>query len=252
MGHQVRYKQNQSNDEPYEPFFCYQVTELYPCDVMVCCSSCSTWRHAFCGGHYRYTGHSITDSTSTFLPLCDRCHEEEPILNQNPQSKALIERQRNQLVRRALATSHVMRHASFAKHGGTYKWPLGSGLGYRPKERVKVRVRELERLLVNINDSELYTDRQNMLLFLQRDTAKQCPAGYETPRRNFFDPEDDYLLQLFPLKQKDDAPNCQIPENEIENDSHHTTESSQSSLDSSLEETNIFPNSLEEMSMFEK
>merc|ERR1712176_504309 len=285
MGHQVRYKQNPSNDEPYEPFFCYQVTELYPCDVMVCCSTCSTWRHAFCGGHYRYTGHSITDSTSTFLPLCDRCHEEEPILNQNPQSKALIERQRNQLVRRALATSHVMRHASFAKHGGTYKWPLGSvsathigghtrsvharhersekqwsemamklgnGLGYRPKERVKVRVRELERLLVNINDSELYTDRQNMLLFLQRDTAKQCPAGYETPRRNFFDPEDDYLLQLFPLKQKDDAPNCQIPENEIENDSHHTTESSQSSLDSSLEETNIFPNSLEEMSMFEK
>merc|ERR1711933_587691 len=119
-------------------------------------------------------------------PLCDRCHEEEHILNQNPQSKVLIERQRNQLVRRAPATSHVMRHASFAKHGGTYKWPLGSvsathigghtrsvharhersekqwsemamklgnGLGYRPKERVKVRARELERLLVNINDS---------------------------------------------------------------------------------------------------
>jgi len=34
-------------------------------------------------------------------------------------------------------------------------------------------------------------DRHNMMLFLQNDTSKLCPAGFEVPRRNIFDPEDD-------------------------------------------------------------
>jgi hypothetical protein len=79
-----------------------------------------------------------------------------------------------------------MRQASFSKHGGTYKWPLGSvsathigghtrsvhsrhdkaekqwtdmasklsrGYGCRPKDRVKHRTKELERLLVSVEDA---------------------------------------------------------------------------------------------------
>lgn len=35
-------------------------------------------------------------------------------------------------------------------------------------------------------------DRHNMLLFLQQDTGKERPVGFERPRRNLFDPEDDH------------------------------------------------------------
>ena len=34
-------------------------------------------------------------------------------------------------------------------------------------------------------------DRHNMMLFLQNDTSRLHPVGFETPRRNIFDPEDD-------------------------------------------------------------
>jgi hypothetical protein len=34
-------------------------------------------------------------------------------------------------------------------------------------------------------------DRHNMMLFLQNDTSKLHPAGFEVPRRNIFDPEED-------------------------------------------------------------
>jgi hypothetical protein len=34
-------------------------------------------------------------------------------------------------------------------------------------------------------------DRHNMMLFLQNDTSKLHPAGFELPRRNIFDPEED-------------------------------------------------------------
>lgn len=34
-------------------------------------------------------------------------------------------------------------------------------------------------------------DRHNMMLFLQQDTAKVNPVGFERPRRNLFDPDDD-------------------------------------------------------------
>lgn len=34
-------------------------------------------------------------------------------------------------------------------------------------------------------------DRHNMMLFLQNDTIKEHPAGFEVTRRNIFDPEED-------------------------------------------------------------
>lgn len=159
-----------------------------------------------------------------FVPVCDRCHAEQALLAEYPKAATRIERQRVEQLRRGLSTSHVVRQASFAKHGSTYKWPLGSVSGthigghtrsvhsrhdkaekqwsemvtrlarvsgYRPKERVKVRTRELERLLVSIDDSEGVTDRHNMMLFLQQDSRRDKPVGYEKQRINIIDPEDD-------------------------------------------------------------
>eukprot|EP00521_Asterionellopsis_glacialis_P012197 CAMPEP_0195306546 /NCGR_PEP_ID=MMETSP0707-20130614/37253_1 /TAXON_ID=33640 /ORGANISM="Asterionellopsis glacialis, Strain CCMP134" /LENGTH=789 /DNA_ID=CAMNT_0040370765 /DNA_START=30 /DNA_END=2400 /DNA_ORIENTATION=- len=222
--HQLRHK-HQKGGKAEPPVFCFQVTETTCNDVMVCCSICSSWRHAACGGHYKpYTIQDQLDSKEPFTPICDRCHEEEQLIREFPKAEARIDRQRNEQLRRALITSSVIRQASFSKHGGTYKWPLGSvsathigghtrsvhsrhdkaerqwaemavrlgrGLGYRPKERVKVRTRELERLLVSVEDSEGIMDRHNMLLFLQQDTARNQPVGFDRSRRNIFDPEDD-------------------------------------------------------------
>ena len=36
-------------------------------------------------------------------------------------------------------------------------------------------------------------DRHNMMLFLQNDTQKYNPAGFELPRRNIFDPDEDQV-----------------------------------------------------------
>lgn len=55
-----------------EPLFCFQVTELYPTDVMLCCSICHTWRHACCGGHHNFTGH-LPKSSAAFSVVCDLC-----------------------------------------------------------------------------------------------------------------------------------------------------------------------------------
>lgn len=208
--------------------FCWQVTENYCNHPMVCCSICSTWRHAACGGHYK--SYTIRDSMhEPFVPVCDRCHIEQEILADYPKALPRLERQRVEQLRRGLSTSHVIRKASFAKHGGTYKWPLGSvsathigghtrsvhsrhdkaekqwsemvtrlspNSRYRPKERMKIRTRELERLLVSIEDSEGATDRHNMMLFLQQDVRADKPVGYEKRRRNIFDPEDDEVLPV--------------------------------------------------------
>jgi hypothetical protein len=210
-----------------ELVFCFQVTELYPNDVMVNCSICGTWRHATCGGHYK--PYSTRENTKTpFVAICVNCHEEKNLIADFPQSVPRLERQRQEQIRRAHATSAVMRHSSFSKHGGTYKWPLGSvsathigghtrsvhvrhdkaekqwsdmanrlnrGTGYRQKERIRSRTKELERLLVAIEDAESYTDRHNMLLFLLRDTAKAVPAGFQHELCNIFDPADDHLLR---------------------------------------------------------
>jgi len=222
--------------------FCWQVTENYCNDPMVCCSICSTWRHAACGGHYK--SFTIRDSMhEPFVPVCDRCHIEQELLVDYSKALPRLERQRVEQLRRGLSTSHVIRKASFAKHGGTYKWPLGSvsethigghtrsvhsrhnkaekwwsemvtRLGpnsrYRPKERMKIRTRELERLLVSIEDSEGATDRHNMMLFLQQDVRADKPVGYEKRRRNIFDPEDDEVLPVVsiePEQTNDDEDN---------------------------------------------
>ena len=165
--------------------YCWQVSDIYPNDTMVCCSKCGTWRHAACGGHHE--AFSVRENTKApFAAVCDHCHEEEKILQDYPNAQKRLERQRMEQIRRGLSTSAVMRHASFAKHGGTYKWPLGrvsathltghtrsvharhdkaekqwsdmvtrlgSGHGHRPRERSRVRTKELERLLVSVEDA---------------------------------------------------------------------------------------------------
>jgi hypothetical protein len=206
-----------------ELVYCWQVTELYPNDLMVCCLQCGTWRHTACGGHYK--PFSIREATEKpFVPICDRCHEEEKILEEYPVGKKRLDRQRCEQIRRGLSTSASMRQAAFSKHNGTYKWPLGSvssshvgghtrsvhnrhdkaekqwtdmaaklskGYGSRPKDRVKHRTKELERLLQSVEDAESTTDRHNMLVFLMNDTRGEKPVGYEDEQLNIFDPADD-------------------------------------------------------------
>jgi len=211
------------NSSTQELVYCTQVTELYPNEVMVCCSHCGTWRHTACGGHYKE--YSVREAIEKpFKAVCDRCYVEEEILADKPLAQKRIDRQRCEQLRRGLSTSAAMRQHSFSKHGGTYKWPLGSvsathigghtrsvhsrhdkaekqwtdmatklgrGYGHRPKEKVKVRTKEFERLLISIEDAEGHTDRHNMLVFLMQDTLKDNPVGFEKRHRNMFDPEDD-------------------------------------------------------------
>lgn len=220
--HRMAIKKRKNMSAP-ELVYCTQVTELYPNDMMVCCSRCGTWRHTCCGGHYRQ--YSVREAIEKpFEVVCDRCHVEEKVMEDNPVAKKRIDRQRCEQLRRGLATSAAMRQHSFSKHGGTYKWPLGSvsathigghtrsvhsrhdkaekqwtdmaaklgrGYGHRPKEKVKVRTKEFERLLISIEDAEGHTDRHNMLVFLMQDTKKETPVGFEKTRRNIFDPQDD-------------------------------------------------------------
>lgn len=220
---------------------CSQVTELYPNEVMVNCSVCGTWRHAACGGHYENfsinkDGNEVDEMNGgndddcgggnrhNFAAICELCHAERPYLEAHRTGAARLDRQRREHIRRGLATSAVMRHFSYSKHGGTYKWPLGSvsathinghtrsvlsrhekadkqwadmverlsrEFGYRPKACVKTRTKEFERLLAAIEDAESYTDRHNMYLFLRRDTARDKPVGWEQEGRNLMDPADD-------------------------------------------------------------
>lgn len=221
--HRVRTKNKKNPSAQTEMAYCFQVSELYPKDIMLNCSVCGTWRHAACGGHFEaYSTRKNADQP--FVPICENCHEEEKFLKEYPKGGQRLERQRLEQLRRALTSSAVMRHFSFSKHSGTCKWPLGSvssthmgghmrsvhsrhdkaekqwgdmvsrlgrGYGYRPKERVRVRTKELERLLVAVEDAESYSDRHNMLLFLMRDTARDAPIGYENEPKNLLDPADD-------------------------------------------------------------
>ena len=216
--HRVRTKRKKNSTAP-EFVYCWQVTEIYPNDTILCCSKCGTWRHAACGGHYK-TYSARETATAPFEAICENCHEEERFLCDYPAGAKRIDQQRTEHIRRALATSAVMRQASYSKHGGTYKWPLGSvsathiaghtrsvharhdkaekqwsdmglrlsrGFGYRPKERVKSRTKELERLMVSVEDAEAYTERHNMIHFLMRDTARDKPVGHENELTNIFD-----------------------------------------------------------------
>ena len=184
--------------------------------MMVCCSRCGMWRHTGCGGHYKqYSVREAIDKP--FEAICDRCHVEEKFLDEHPMARKRVDRQRCEQLRRGLSTSAAMRQHSFSKHGGTYKWPLGSvsathigghtrsvhsrhdkaekqwtdmatklgrGYGQRPKEKVKVRTKEFERLLISIEDAGkkccmrrmqpiITYSKSNvfsMLLILKRDT----------------------------------------------------------------------------------
>lgn len=215
------------NDEKktnFSPKFCCQTTETFPYKAMVCCSICSTWRHAQCGGHYkRYSADSTDPSNMLFVPICDICYLEKPFIQGNAAAAKRLDRQRVEHLRSFNATNAVMRQFAFSKHAGPYKWPLGnvcvthaSGhtksvagrheksekqwadmierLGktdMKARERLRVRTCEFERIMLSVEDAEGVTDRHNMTLFLRNDVRKPNPAGFENPRRNIFDPEDD-------------------------------------------------------------
>jgi hypothetical protein len=182
--HQLNVNTKKSTVLP-ELVHCFQVTELYPKELVVCCSHCGTWRHAACGGHYKQ--YSIRECAEIpFTAVCDRCHAEEKLLRDYPTAKKRLDRQRNEQLRRAMATSATMRQLSFSKHGGSYKWPLGSvstthigghtrsvhvrqekaekqwkemisklskDYGTKTKERMRIRTRELEKLLSSVEDA---------------------------------------------------------------------------------------------------
>lgn len=65
-----------------------------------------------------------------------------------------------------------------------------------------------------LTPAEGVTDRHNMTLFLERDSGKPHPAGFEVTRRNIFDPEDDALAgdggahvhDIFPNEKKLEMP----------------------------------------------
>jgi len=186
--HELHMNPKKGSSTSYEPVHCFQVTELYPKELMVCCSVCGTWRHAACGGHYKpYSVRECVDVP--FTAICDRCHAEEKVLCDYPTAKRRLDRQRNELLRRALSTSATIRQLSFSKHGGSYKWPLGSvstthigghtrsvhlrqekaekqwkemvyklskDYGSKTKERVRMRTRELEKLLSSVEDAGTY------------------------------------------------------------------------------------------------
>ena len=166
-----------------EPLFCCQVTEIYCKSVMLCCSMCNTWRHAECGGHHTF--YSPQKREAHFTPTCDRCYNEKQLFQKYPQAEKRIARQRSIHLRKTHVTADIMRHAAYAKHGGTYKWPLGSVLhcnigGHSrsvhirhersekqwkemlhklnaatagKRERVKQRTKELERVLNNLEEA---------------------------------------------------------------------------------------------------
>ena len=166
--------------------FCWQVTEAHPTEPLVFCSVCSTWRHAACGGHRKWSSSQGTiNPKSIFIPLCDQCVQEEEALKNDEELKTTLKKQRMEHLRKTLATNQVIRHAAFSKHGGSYKWPLGSVsathiVGHtrsvnarhekaekqwqdmitklanpdmRPRDRVKVRSREFDRLQQHIEDA---------------------------------------------------------------------------------------------------
>ena len=173
---------NYNGKPPKESLFCCQVTETYCKSTMLCCSVCSTWRHAECGGHY--THYSKNNTGECFTPICDRCHLEKPILESFPLAERRISRQRCIQLRTVQAVTAMMRNSAYSKHGGTYKWPLGSvspfligshtksihlrheraekqwnqmseklnGMSSKGKN-TKSRTRDFERLMVNLEDA---------------------------------------------------------------------------------------------------
>lgn len=183
----IKDKRSGSSPSSYTPKFCCQTSETFPFEVMICCSVCSTWRHAQCGGHYRrYTAESIDPANRLLDPICDHCYLEKEFFENKPLAKTRIERQRTEHLRRSNAANAVCRQVSFGKHSGQYKWPLGSvsvshisghtrsvqarhekaekqwnemttrlgsGTELRLRERQRARTRDLERLMVSVEEA---------------------------------------------------------------------------------------------------
>jgi hypothetical protein len=261
--HRARTRGKKMNMNTPESVFCFQVTELYPNDIMVSCSSCGSWRHAACGGHWK--PYSTRDnSKEPFTAVCENCHEERRYLSDFPRSQQRLQRQRLEHLRRSLATVAVVRYASYSKHAGTYKWPLGSvsathvgghtrsvqarhekaerqwaeminrsaasgGSGNRSKTNARMRTKDLEHVIVAIDDAESYTDRHNMMNFLLRGTRREVPIGYENQPKNYFDPEVDFGLSVVLQPAKGSA---------------QTDEAIETDADSSCEERPLFSSKL--------
>lgn len=188
LPHCYLYDENRpSSKGSKKKMFCCQTTEMFPFEPMVCCTICSTWRHAQCGGHYkRYTAESVDPSMLLFEAVCDQCYLEKKAVDISPEASTRLDRQRTEHLRQCNATNAVMRQVAFAKHSGQCKWPLGSVstshiLGHvrsvqcrhdkaekqwkemvtrlgslpdmKPRERQRVRMRELERLLTYVEDA---------------------------------------------------------------------------------------------------
>ncbi len=171
---------------PKDQVICCQVTETFCKSTMLCCSICSTWRHAECGGHYKHYSPNLSEEI--FTPICNRCYQEEPVLQRYPLAARRLSRQRSIQLRTVHAMTAIMRSYSFSKHGGTYKWPLGSvsqfhfgshtktihlrheraekqwkemaaklnGTTSSKSSKSKARTRDFERLMVNLEDGGEY------------------------------------------------------------------------------------------------
>merc|ERR1712176_1549359 len=109
------------------------------------------------------------------------------------------------------------RHDKAEKQWTDMATKLGRGYGQRPKEKVKVRTKEFERLLISIEDAEGHTDRHNMLVFLMQDILKKEPVGFEKIRRNLFDPEDDESSESDAGSDSDGESPAESPKKDEEN-----------------------------------
>ena len=259
---ELRSKTGSNPNVPDEPKFCFQVADAFPDEVMICCSECSTWRHAQCGGHYKHYSRNSTDPDNVvFNPLCDRCFLERDVIKGNGRAAKRLDIQRIDHLRRCNVTNAVMQQYAFSRHMQS-KWPLGSVsaahfAGHargvqsrhekgeklwealvanldsgkeRSKDRARYRTRALERILLSVEDAgkpirsiiivlfvntttnidhytvaEVNTDIHNMILFLQNDTSKVHPAGFEKFRRNIFDPEEDPVSVVVQHSKSDDS-----------------------------------------------
>jgi hypothetical protein len=181
--HEKMYKEQQEK-AAYEPLFCFQVTEIYCNNMILCCSLCSTWRHAECGGHYTYR--SPRKCEENFKPICERCHEEKDVLKKHVHVNKFLARQRDIHLRKTLISNDLMRHASYSKHGLACKWPLGSVMpGHIGGHCKRVQVRNertekqwaemLQRLQMKVDTSkkQRLKDLQFILNRLEEAEVKQ-------------------------------------------------------------------------------
>ena len=118
-----------------KPLFCFQVTEIFPKDLMVCCSICFTWRHVCCGGHHCISGIKLAKLNKPFVPICDFCFKEKKRYSENIKIKRSLNQRRREHLRRSLISHKIMRNASNLKQK-TSNWPLGSVKAEKIKDHI--------------------------------------------------------------------------------------------------------------------